>query len=132
MPLKALVHKAQKEEQNLGNDFDQLQRRGWILVNRCFLAKEKREQMITLSSITSEVRILWQLVFSLFHIAWVLLSLAKILFWIDSSLLWRKSVRRFGGLLLCAFYELFGRIKIRDCQKVRNKWIKCSNPHFTY
>ncbi|RVW72725.1 Glycerol-3-phosphate acyltransferase, chloroplastic [Vitis vinifera] len=51
---------------------DQLKRRGWILANRCFLCCAEEETINHILVHCPKVRVLWDLVFSLFGVNWVL------------------------------------------------------------
>ena len=47
---------------------DQLQRRGWILANRCALCKEELESIDHILLHCDKAKLLWQLVFSIFGV----------------------------------------------------------------
>ncbi|RVX20185.1 Transposon TX1 uncharacterized 149 kDa protein [Vitis vinifera] len=51
---------------------DQLKRRGWILANRCFLCCDDEETINHILIHCPKARVLWNLVFSLFGVNWVL------------------------------------------------------------
>ena len=51
---------------------DQLKRRGWILANRCFLCCAEEETINHILVHCPKARVLWDLVFSLFGVNWVL------------------------------------------------------------
>ncbi|RVW15849.1 Exportin-7 [Vitis vinifera] len=51
---------------------DQLKRRGWILANRCCLCFAEKETINHILVHCSKTKILWDLVFSLFGVNWVL------------------------------------------------------------
>ncbi|RVX05413.1 hypothetical protein CK203_013534 [Vitis vinifera] len=51
---------------------DQLQRRGWSLVNRRALCKEESETIDLFLLHCVKARVLWQLMFSLFRIQWII------------------------------------------------------------
>ena len=51
---------------------DQLKRRGWYLANRCFLCCAEEETINHILVHCSKAKILWDLVFSLFGVNWVL------------------------------------------------------------
>ncbi|RVX00739.1 putative ribonuclease H protein [Vitis vinifera] len=51
---------------------DQLKRRGWILANRCFLCCDDEETINHVLIHCPKARVLWNLVFSLFRVNWVL------------------------------------------------------------
>ena len=64
---------------NLGKvlTLDQLQKRGWSLVNRCFLCKEEKGFIDHILLHCSLVRVLGQLLFDLLGIHWVLVAIVK-------------------------------------------------------
>ena len=51
---------------------DQLKRRGWILANRCFLCCDDEETINHVLIHCPKARVLWNLMFSLFGVNWVL------------------------------------------------------------
>ncbi|RVX05699.1 LINE-1 reverse transcriptase-like [Vitis vinifera] len=51
---------------------DLVQKRGWALVNRCFMCLEKEENINHLLLHCSRTRALWDLLFALFGLSWVL------------------------------------------------------------
>ena len=51
---------------------DQLQRRGYSLANRCFLCLFEVETVDHLLLYCAKTRVLWNLLFSLFGVAWIL------------------------------------------------------------
>ena len=51
---------------------DQLKRRGWILANRCSLCCAEKETINHILVHCSKAKVLWDLVFSLFGVNWVL------------------------------------------------------------
>ena len=53
---------------------DIVQKRGWALENRCFMCLEKEETINHLLLYCSETRALWDLLFTLFGVSWVLPS----------------------------------------------------------
>ena len=56
---------------------DQLKRRGWILANRCSLCCAEEETINHILVHCSKAKVLWDLVFSLFGVNWVLPLLAR-------------------------------------------------------
>ena len=51
-----------------------IQRRGWSLVNRCFLCLKGEESVDHILLHCDRIRVLWNLLFSLFITSWVLPS----------------------------------------------------------
>ena len=56
---------------------DQVQKRGWSLVNRCFLCHVEEESIDHLLVHYVKIRVLWELFFALFRVSWVLPLLVK-------------------------------------------------------
>ena len=50
----------------------QLKRRGWYISNRCYLGKEEEETTNHLPLLCDKVRMLWNLIFSLSGVQWVM------------------------------------------------------------
>ena len=67
---------------------DQLKRRGWILANRCCLCCAEEESINHILVHCSKTKILWDLVFSLFGVNWVLPFSVK-----DTLLSWYVSFK---------------------------------------
>ena len=56
---------------------DQLKKRGWILANRCSLCCAEEETINHILVHCSKAKVLWDLVFSLFGVNWVLPSTVR-------------------------------------------------------
>ena len=54
---------------------DQIQRRGWSLANKCFFCYNEEESIDLIFVHCVKVRVIWQLLFALFGMSWVLSSL---------------------------------------------------------
>ncbi|RVW61029.1 hypothetical protein CK203_045822 [Vitis vinifera] len=83
---------------------DQLKRRRWNLANRCFLCCAEKKTINHILIHCSKARVLWDLVFTLFSVNWVLTLLAKytLLGWHDSFVGKKRRKLRDGEcLLLC-------------------------------
>ena len=53
---------------------DLVQKKGWTLANRCFMCLEKEETIDHLFLHCLKTRVLWDLLFALFGVSWVLPS----------------------------------------------------------
>ena len=56
---------------------DLIQKRGWTLANKCFMYLEKEETIDYLLLHCTKTRVLWDLLFHLFGLSWVLPSSVK-------------------------------------------------------
>ena len=59
---------------------DQLKKRGWRIPNRCYLCKEEEETSDHILIHCSKAHLLWQLIFVLLGIQWVLSCLVREVF----------------------------------------------------
>ena len=84
---------------------DQLQQRGWSLANKCFLCLTHEESIDHILLHCCKVRVLWQFLFSLFGISWVIHSAVKdtLLAW-QGSFVRRKRKKIWGTTPLCLFW----------------------------
>ena len=64
---------------------DQLKKRGWTLANRCFLCCAEEEFIDHILIHCTKARILWELLFALFGVMWVLPYLVR-----DTLLSWHS------------------------------------------
>lgn len=84
---------------------NQIQKRGWALVNRCYLCHSNEESIDHLLLHCVKTRALWEMLFSLFGVLWVVPSSVR-----ETLLSWngsfvgkkRKKVWRMGPL--CIFW----------------------------
>ena len=101
---------------------DQLQRRGWSLVNRYALCKEDVEFIDHILLHCAKARILWLLVFSLFDIPWVISTSGR-----DTLLGWQVSFvrkERRKAWRVASFFGLYRKKEIKECLKMRRRQIK--------
>ena len=84
---------------------NQLKRRGWILANRCSLCCAEEEMINHILLHCSKAKVLWDLVFSLFGVNWVLPSAVS-----DTLLSWcvsfkdKKHRKIWWATTLCLFW----------------------------
>ncbi|WJZ99896.1 hypothetical protein VitviT2T_018303 [Vitis vinifera] len=88
---------------------DLVQKRGWALANRCFMCLEKEENINHLLFHCSRTRALWDLLFTLFGVSWVMPFSVR-----DTLLSWNgyflgKNRRKVWELPLFTFFGRFGR-----------------------
>ena len=87
---------------------DQLKRRGWILANRCFLCCDEEETINHI--LVSKARVLWDLVFSLFGVNWVLpLTVRDTLMGWSASFVDKKHGKAWRAELLFVYFGRFGK-----------------------
>ena len=93
--------------------FDQLQKRGWPLANRCYLCQRHEESIDHILLHCAKARTLWMLLFSLFGVQWVLPATVKatLLGW-DGSFVGEKRKGVWRASPLCLFWTVW---------KARNK-----------
>ena len=87
---------------------DQLKKRGWALANRCFLCCEEEESIDHILIHCSRARALWEFLFALFRVFWVLPSSAR-----DTLIEWRgfmlgkKHRKVWKAAPLCLFWAVW-------------------------
>ena len=97
---------------------DQVKKRGWTLVNRCYFCQAKEESIDHLLLYCEKTRALWEMFFTLFIVSWVFLSSIR-----ETLLGWNcffvgkkcKTVSRAGPL--CIFWTVWktgNRIAFED------------------
>ncbi|RVW89825.1 hypothetical protein CK203_034486 [Vitis vinifera] len=96
---------------------DLVQRRGWSLANRCYMCMEKEETIDHLLLHCSKTRVLWELLFSLFGVSWVMPCSVRetLLSWQTSSV--GKNTGKCGGGALHIFWTVWkarNRLAFKD------------------
>ena len=86
---------------------DRLQRRGWTLVNRYALCKVKLEIIDHFLLHCVKARLLWQLVFSIFGIRWVICKTDKetLLGW-NVTFIEKRRIKAWRAASTCIFWTL--------------------------
>ena len=104
---------------------DQLKRRGWILANICSLCCAEEETINHILVHCSKVKILWDLVFSLFGVNWVLPFTVR-----DVSFKDKKHRKVWRAIPLCLFWTVWkerNRIvfdnEVLSIQRLKNSFI---------
>ena len=82
-------------------------KRGWTLVNKRFLCKDEKESCNHIILHCSKASLLWQLVFSLFAVVWVLHTSVQATFlsWHSRSV-GRRKKKVWNVALLCLFWTI--------------------------
>ena len=110
---------------------DQFQRIGWKLANRCALCKKGMDSIDHILLHCGKARILWQLVFSIFGVRWVLSKAIR-----ETLLVWHRSFvdkRRIKAWRVappCIFQTIwrernrrfFNRVEVSD-QRLKNLFL---------
>ncbi|KAL6339823.1 hypothetical protein AAG906_034911 [Vitis piasezkii] len=110
---------------------DRLQKRGWQLPNRCFLCGCEEETVNHILLHCTVVRVLWEIVFVLFGIQWVLPETVKdMLFSWRGSFVGKKRKKIWTSIPLCIFWTVWkerNRIAFRggylSIQKLKNSFV---------
>ena len=110
---------------------DQLKRRGWILANRCFLCCDEEETINHILIHCPKTRVLWDFVFSLFGVNWVLpLTVRDTLIGWSDSFVDKKRGKAWRAALLCLFWTIWkerNRIvfdnEVLSIQKMKNSFV---------
>ena len=87
---------------------DQLRRRGWRLPNRCYMCKVAEETGYHILLHCPKASLLWQLVFALFQVQWVMHSSVRgvLLSW-NSCLVDKKRKKAWKVAPLCIFWSIW-------------------------
>ena len=87
---------------------DQLKRRGWTLANRCFFCLVEEESTNHILIHCTKTRVLWELLFTLFGVTWVLpYSVRETLFCWLGSFVGKKRKKAWKLALLCLFWAVW-------------------------
>ena len=110
---------------------DQLQKRGWSLVNRCYLCERHKKSIDHILLHCDKAKTLWTLLCSLFGVQWVLPATIKamLLGW-DGSFVGKKRKGVWRASPLCLFWTVWkARNKIAfeeeelSIQRLKNSFI---------
>ena len=83
---------------------DQLKKRGWRIPNRCYLCKEEKETCDHILIHCLKARLLWNLIFALFGIQWVLsCSIREVLLSWHRSFVGKNGKKAWKAAPLCMF-----------------------------
>ena len=87
---------------------DQLKRRGWNIPNRCYLCKTEEETIDHLLLFCDKARMLWNLIYSLFGVKWVMHSSIRrnLLGW-HSSFVGKKWEKAWRAAPLCLLWTIW-------------------------
>ncbi|RVX17120.1 putative ribonuclease H protein [Vitis vinifera] len=87
---------------------DQLKKRGWALANRCFLCCEEEESIDHILIHCSRARVLWELLFAIFGVFWVLpFSIRDTLIEWRGFMLGKKRRKVWKAAPLCLFWAVW-------------------------
>ena len=87
---------------------DRLKRRGWTLANRCFLCLVEEEYIDHVLIHCSKAKVLWELIFALFGVSWVLpLSVKETLLGWNGSFVGKKHQKAWKAAPLCLFWTVW-------------------------
>ena len=87
---------------------DQLKKRGWAVANRCFLCCEEEESIDHILIHCSKARALWELLFALFGVCWVLpFSARETLIEWRGFMLGKKHRKVWKAAPLCLFWAVW-------------------------
>ena len=87
---------------------DQLKKRGWAVANRCFMCCEEEESIDHILIHCSKARALWDLLFALFGVCWVLPYSARetLIEW-RGFMLGKKHRKVWKAAPLCLFWAVW-------------------------
>ena len=110
---------------------DQLKRRGWILANRCFLCCDEEEMINHILVHCPKVRVLWDLVYSLFGVNWVLpLTVRDTLIGWSASFVDKKRGKAWRAAPLCLFWTVWKErnvivfdYEVLSIQRMKNSFV---------
>ena len=112
-----------------GVDFRSAAKKRVDMVNRCALCKEEAKSIDHILLHCNKARILWQLVFSIFDIWWLISTMVT-----DALLRWhgpfigRRCIRAWRATPLCLFWTI-GKERNRRCfesEKMSDQRLKCN------
>ena len=109
---------------------DKVQKRGWALANRCFLCLENEETIDHLLLHCSRTKVLWDLLFTLFGVSWVLPSSVKetLLSW-HGSFVGKKCKKVWRVAPLHIFWTVW---KARNCLAFKDDMLSIQRLKFSF
>ena len=115
---------------NWRSTLDLLKRKGWKILNKCYMCKEEEKTVEHILLQGSKAVILWQLIYALFGVQRAMHSLVKCAFWACTGPLSKRREKRLGKLLHYACYRPFQERETGKLLKIVKKWVKQLNIHF--
>ncbi|RVW30599.1 LINE-1 reverse transcriptase-like [Vitis vinifera] len=109
---------------------DKVQKRGWALANRCFLCLENEETIDHLLLHCSRTKVLWDLLFTLFGVSWVLPSSVKetLLSW-HGSFVGKKRKKVWRAAPLHIFWTVW---KARNCLAFKDDMLSIQRLKYSF
>ncbi|RVX09335.1 hypothetical protein CK203_015353 [Vitis vinifera] len=97
---------------------DLLQKRGWVMTNRCFLCHKSEEKLITFLFHCEKTREVWMVFLSFFGVSWVFPVRSRKPFRVEGSFVGKK--RKVGGnwdvMLVLGIWKARNSIAFEDCE----------------
>ena len=85
---------------------DQLQRKGYFLANRCFFCLSEVETINHLLLYCAKTQVLWNLLFALFDVSWILSCSVKETLW-QGSFMGKARKKAWQAAPLCIFWTMW-------------------------
>ncbi|RVW62551.1 putative ribonuclease H protein [Vitis vinifera] len=109
---------------------DKMQKRGWALANRCFLCLENEETIEHLLLHCSRTRVLWDLLFTILGVSWVLPCSVKetLLSW-HGSFVGKKRKKMWRAAPLHIFWTVW---KARNCLAFKDDMVSIQRLKYSF